>query len=133
MTNKYRAKKVKTSDGTFDSQAEYRRWCELKLLEEAGEIEGLQRQVGYALGPPRIEAVGTYKADFVYYAPAGETGRLVVEDCKGAPLTELYKLKRALMLACSGVAIFETGPSASKRKPKRKSRRRGIEITEVAA
>lgn len=44
MKSKYHNKKVVLPDGTvFDSQKEYARWCELRLLERAGKITNLQR------------------------------------------------------------------------------------------
>ena len=48
---KYGAKKIEADGLTFDSKKEYARWCELKLLEKAKEISGLQRQVAYELIP----------------------------------------------------------------------------------
>ena len=67
MTSKYHNRKVKTSDGTFDSQKEYRRWCELKLLLRAGEIKELERQVKFELIPKQDgEKAIHYVADFVY-------------------------------------------------------------------
>lgn len=101
MKNKYGNRKIVTEDGVFDSRREYRRWCELKLLEKAGEISHLSRQYGYLLIPAKyetyerrsektgkrlkdgrrcIEKECSYVADFVYFLPGGE---LVVEDAKG--------------------------------------------------
>ena len=51
MGSKYHAKKVKDGDLVFDSRKEYRRWQELLLLEKAGVIKGLRRQVKYELLP----------------------------------------------------------------------------------
>ena len=105
--NKYRAKKVKTEDGTFDSKREYARWCELKLLERAGEIEDLRRQVSYTLvgsqkGTTRNERPINYRADFVYY----KDGELVVEDSKGMRTPE-YVIKRKLMKYFHDIEIQE--------------------------
>ena len=47
MTNKYRNQKVVTPHGTFDSKREYRRYQELMLLQRAGKISELRRQVKY--------------------------------------------------------------------------------------
>jgi len=85
----------------FDSQREYQRWCELRLLERAGSIQHLRRQVEFPLyvhGHVLGELVGHYVADFVYteYSTAeavrGQTS-LVVEDVKGFR-TPLYIWKR---------------------------------------
>ena len=120
MKNKYGARKVTAPDGqVFDSSKEYRRWCELRLLERAGKIQGLQRQVTYELIPakrepdtigPRggvkpgktIEKAVTYIADFVY----DRDGETVVEDTKGFK-TEAYIIKRKLMLHVHGIRIQE--------------------------
>ena len=114
MVNKYGAKKVTSPEGeVFDSRKEYRRWCELKLLERADKITKLRRQVKYVLIPAQheeqykklIERECSYKADFVYVDTA--TGKEVVEDSKGVRTPE-YKIKRKLMLHKYGIRIKET-------------------------
>lgn len=105
MRNKYGARKVTAPDGqVFDSQKEYNRWCNLRLLERAGKITDLKRQIPYELIPKQDgERACTYVADFVYY----EDGNLVVEDCKGFR-TEAYRIKRKLMLLVHNIKIKET-------------------------
>lgn len=120
---KYHAKKVTVDGVTFDSAKEARRWRELCLLEKAGEIKGLQRQVKYLLIPehrepditgPRggirkgkmIESAVYYVADFVYTELNNPT-ELIVEDVKGFRTKE-YILKRKLMLDKYGIRIKET-------------------------
>lgn len=81
----------------FDSQAEFTRARELKLLEEAGEISGLAYQVKYPLtvypsytgsnsGTP--QHLCFYVADFTY---TEKDGTFVVEDVKNKAMavTEL--------------------------------------------
>jgi hypothetical protein len=117
--NKYRSKKI-TRDGiTFDSLKEYRRFCELTLLERAGQITELQRQVKFVLIPAQhepdtigkrggvkrgklIEREVSYIADFVYH----QNGKRVVEDTKGFR-TKDYIIKRKLMLWVHGIRINE--------------------------
>lgn len=117
---KYRNEKVHTKDGeTYDSRKEFRRAKELELLERAGEIRNLRRQVKYILIPaqrgpeeigprggrrpgPLLEKECSYVADFVY----DEDGETVVEDVKGIR-TEAYKIKRKLMLWVHGIRIKE--------------------------
>lgn len=103
--NKYGAKKVKAFDGqVFDSQRECQRYGVLRLLERAGKISDLQRQVKYELIPKQEgERACYYIADFVYY----EDGKKVVEDCKGMK-TDVYKIKKKLMLWVHGIRIRET-------------------------
>ncbi len=107
-TAKYHSKKV-TKDGvTFDSVKEWRRWNELVLLERAGRIQGLRRQVKYELIPSQriggkvAERACQYIADFVYE----ENGKVIVEDTKGYK-TKDYIIKRKLLLFRFGIQIKE--------------------------
>ena len=107
---KYGNRKIVTEDGRFDSLREARRWQELKLLERAGEIGALRRQVSYELIPAQydrrtgelIERSVRYVADFVYETD----GFTVVEDTKGMR-TKDYIIKRKLMLQVHGIRILE--------------------------
>ena len=119
--NKYRNRKVKTSDGIVHaSQLEADRWMQLKLLERAGKIVNLKRQVKYILIPAQYEpsTIGkrggvkrgkllerecSYVADFVYQ---DNLGVLHVEDTKGVR-TKDYVIKRKLMLSVYGIRIKE--------------------------
>ena len=119
--NKYGATKCQVNGEVFDSKKEARRWQELRLLEKAGEISDLRRQVKYILipaqkeytveirkngSPKRMERVVerecTYVADFVYE----EDGKTIVEDAKGMK-TEVYRIKKKLMLYVHGIKIRE--------------------------
>ena len=62
--NKFGARKITAPNGEiFDSSKEYRRFCELQLLERAGKISGLKRQVTFELIPAqREESTEVYKA-----------------------------------------------------------------------
>lgn len=108
--NKYHSRKITRDGETFDSIKEYHRWCELKVLERAGLITGLERQVKFVLIPSQkdrvtrkaIERECGYIADFVYW----EHGERVVEDTKGFK-TKDYIIKRKLMLWVHGIRIRE--------------------------
>ena len=119
MKTKYRSRKVVRDGESFDSVKEYRRFCELSLLEKAGTITELKRQVEFELIPTQREAdtIGVrggvkkgkvielgvkYVADFVYT----ENGKKVVEDTKGFK-TKDYIIKRKLMLYVHGIRIKE--------------------------
>ena len=106
MKNKYGARKITAPDGqVFDSVKEYHRWGELKILQRAGIISDLKRQVKYELIPKQEgERACHYVADFVYINDKGET---VVEDAKGFK-TEVFRLKKKLMLWVHGIKIKET-------------------------
>ena len=103
--SKYGNRKMKAPDGqVFDSVKEFHRWGVLRLLERAGKIHKLQRQVKFELIPKQDgERACSYIADFVYE----ENGKKVVEDCKGFK-TDAYKLKRKMMLWVHGIKIKET-------------------------
>lgn len=106
--NKYHARKVRRDGMTFDSAAEYDRWRELLLMQRAGAISGLERQVRFELVPSQkengkvVERGVSYVADFVYQ----REGETVVEDVKGVKTPE-YIIKRKLMLARHGIRIRE--------------------------
>ena len=117
--SKYGSKKVTIDGITYDSQKEYRRFCELRLLERAGKVTDLQRQVKFVLIPSQyepgtigarggvkrgklIEREVSYVADFVYT----ENGKRIVEDTKGFKTKE-YIIKRKMMLHIHGIRIKE--------------------------
>ena len=110
---KFGNKKVEIDGHVFDSKKESRRYAELRLLEKAGEISGLQTQVPFVLIPAQkdekgrvIERAASYVADFVYNS---KDGRLIVEDTKSpATRTDVYRLKKKLMLKVHGIRIYET-------------------------
>lgn len=100
--NKYGAKRTEVDGFVFDSKKEARRYGELKLLEQTGQIENLRLQVPY---PIKVNGslITTYIADFVYI----EAGKEVVEDVKGKRTRE-YIIKKKLMMAVHEIAILET-------------------------
>lgn len=106
---KYGNRKTTIDGIKFDSAKEAQRWSELKLLERAGEISELQRQVSFTLVPAQVDENGKvierpvrYVADFAYK----ENGVYTVEDAKGFRTKE-YVIKRKLMLWQFGVRIKE--------------------------
>lgn len=107
--SKYHSTPVEVDGIRFDSKREANRWFELRMLERAGKIEKLKRQVKYLLIPSQyrdgkcIEREASYIADFVYV----KDGHLVVEDCKGFRTPE-YKIKRKLMLQLYDIRLVET-------------------------
>ncbi|WP_299297464.1 DUF1064 domain-containing protein [uncultured Tateyamaria sp.] len=105
------AQRVEFDGMTFDSKAEAARWQELSLLQVAGEISGLRRQVKIGLigrdGPIMTDSgkqQRVYVADFIYVDHA--LGTMVVEDRKGHE-TEVFKFKRAV-LAAQGITVVTT-------------------------
>lgn len=107
--SKYHSRKVTLDGMEFDSHREAKRYCELSLLQRAGEISDLRTQVRYILIPSQKKPSGgteravTYTADFVYRDKAG---REIVEDAKGVR-TQQYIIRRKLMLFVHGIEINE--------------------------
>ena len=105
---KYGNRKTVLDGIKFDSKKEALRWMELKMLEKAGKISDLERQVKYVLIPAQyldgklIERQCAYIADFRYL----ENGQVVVEDTKGVR-TKDFIIKRKLMLKVYGIAVKE--------------------------
>ena len=108
--SKYQNKRTEVDGITFASKHESYRYIELKYLERVGQISELQLQRPFVLiGAQKdengkiIERPVTYVADFVY---KDQDGRTVVEDAKGMK-TDVYKIKRKLMLSIYGIKIQE--------------------------
>lgn len=110
MASKYFNKKTISLDGSvFDSRKEARRWGELSLLQRAGKITDLDRQVKFELIPAQyetyerygksgqrlkdgtrlVERAAIYTADFVY---TDENGTRVVEEIPRAKLRALRRI-----------------------------------------
>ena len=109
--NKYGAKRITCNGIRHDSKAEQRRWYELQLMERAGEIRDLKRQVKHELIPAQSDSSGKlleravcYISDFEYID--NRTGKCVVEDVKGVRTKE-YIIKRKLMLWIYKIRITE--------------------------
>lgn len=106
-SGKYNNEHCEVDGEKFDSKAEAKRWCELRLLAKAREITDLKRQVPYLLVPKTARPSGgferecSYVADFTY---TDRTGRSVVEDVKGATTPE-FVIKRKLMLHLHGIEV----------------------------
>lgn len=114
--SKYKNRKAVIDGITFDSRKEADRYMELRLLEKAGEIQNLHRQVKFVLIPKQYskteftkkgkqrlaEHECSYVADFVY-----KKGReTIVEDTKGYRTAD-YIIKRKLLLYMYGIRIKE--------------------------
>ena len=120
--NKYYATKCEYNGEQFDSRREMRRFQELLILERAGHLTNLKRQIKYVLIPSQykvyerygkngqrlkdkkelLEREVSYIADFVYEMD----GKTIIEDTKGVQ-TKDYIIKRKLMLFVHGIKIKE--------------------------
>mgnify|MGYP000757587532 FL=1 len=121
--SKYHSTKIEYDGMVFDSKKELRRFKELSLLEKAGEIQDLKRQVKFEVLPAQrepeyitangrvrlgnvLERKVVYIADFVYT----KDGETVVEDVKGyksGVAYNLFVIKRKLMLYRHNIRVLE--------------------------
>lgn len=94
--SKYKARKTAYRGTVYDSAKEAKRAAELELLQRAGKIRNLRRQVkftlqeGFLYEGRKIRAI-EYVADFVY-----EADGLIIEDVKGYRTPE-YKIKAKML------------------------------------
>lgn len=116
--SKYRSVKTMAADGTLcDSKKEALRLNQLLLMERAGVIKELQKQVKFVLIPKQVkggkvvERECSYVADFVYWENRKDDLWVkVVEDVKSEATRkkESYIIKRKLLLFLKGIRIRET-------------------------
>lgn len=101
LYRKYHNTKTVADGIKFDSKLEAERYAQLKILERAGVIRGLELQPEYELIPSFRKNGKTwrrtvYKADFRYTLADGD--RIIIEDVKGstAVITDVFRLKQKL-------------------------------------
>jgi len=102
---KFRNRKTEFDGLSFDSAKEARRWSELCLLQRAGQISDLARQVRMPL-VVNGQLVCTFIPDATYV----ENGKQVIEDTK-SPITRkhpVYRIKVKLLKALTGAEVRET-------------------------
>lgn len=106
FTSKYNNRAITIDGHKFPSQREGRRYLQLKLLQANGEIRNLELQV-----PFRCEVNGhlvcKFICDFVYEEYRDRQWTRILDDAKGFQ-TDVYKLKKKLVLACLGHTIKES-------------------------
>ena len=108
---KYRNAPCQVGAEKYRSKRERDRHQDLLLLQRAGKIADLQREVPYVLAPGvKINGEGRarpairYVADFVYTDTA--SGAVVVADAKGVQ-TDMYRAKKHLMATVHGIHVIE--------------------------
>lgn len=111
VKNKYHNRKTKG----FDSAKEWRRNQELEIMQRAGEISELNRQVPFVLMPSytitdeatkqgfRTVREIRYIADFTYRL---KDGTRIIEDVKGMQ-TDVFKIKRKLLERKIALGVIE--------------------------
>lgn len=111
--NKFNASKIKLDGMTFDSTKEYKRYIELKALQQRGEIKELHHHTKFELAPrtkiageKRTKPALRYFADFTYYLINGE---YIVEDVKSVATRKLpsYRNKKHLMKTVHNIDVRE--------------------------
>lgn len=116
--HKYHAVRTQVDGIMFASKKEAKRYQELKMLEQSGEIWDLELQprfplvvastTGTVMGAAKAIAgafdgrIGEYRADFAYCDRHGR----IVEDVKGFK-TPLYRWKAKHLAAQYGIQIRE--------------------------
>lgn len=105
---KFGNKKIMADDDTFDSQGEYRRWCDLQLMQKAGVISELERQVSFVLAPSvvidkRKKPEMKFTLDFQYKSG----GELVLEDFKSPSTAKetAFIMRRHLLKSVHGLDV----------------------------
>lgn len=107
--SKYNAVPTVIDGIRFASKAEAKRYGELKLLQSAGLIFGLELQPKF---PIEINGskICTYIADFKYFRKTSQDQAAgsdeITEDVKGM-LTPVYKLKKKMVEAQYNITITE--------------------------
>jgi hypothetical protein len=109
---KYRSTPCQVGGDRYRSKRERDRHQALLLLQRAGAISGLEREVAFDLAPgikiageSRARPPLRYFADFVYVD--ARTGATVVEDAKGVQ-TPVYRVKKHLMATVHGIHVMES-------------------------
>lgn len=108
---KYGNTRCRVNGEDYRSQREARKHADLLLMQEAGLITGLTREVPFVLAPgvkiegeKRARPALRYFADFIYSDVA--TGKIVVLDAKGMQ-TPVYRLKKHLLATVHGIHVRE--------------------------
>ncbi len=109
--SKHKEVKREYNGMTFDSGRELARWKELELLEKAGKIRELKRQVPFVLAGPvvlggRKKPAIKYVADFTYWDLRGAP-TFVIEDAKSPHLrtNPVFRLKMHLLKLEHGIEV----------------------------
>jgi len=107
--NKYYAKKVYDEVyGMFDSKKEYAEYQKLLLLQRAGHIHDLKRQIRFDV-IDKTDRFGkcSYIADFEYYDKNNMRHIVDAKGYKKGAAYEMFKVKRKLMFSKFGIFVEE--------------------------
>ena len=102
---KYRNEKVIYKGMKFDSKGELNRWCELVLLEKAGQINTLARQVRFCVQEKQGKTRGIYWVpDFCYFQAEGKA---VLEDFKSEITAKQASFRMKVKLCKEKYAVYK--------------------------
>lgn len=104
--HKFNAVRTEVDGISFDSKAEAHYYAQLRMLEKAGEIEGLELQPKFPIVVNGVK-VCTYIADFRYRVVKGKSASLTVVADKKGVRTPVYNLKKKLVKAIYDIDITE--------------------------
>lgn len=104
---KYNSRGVRLDGVFFHSEAEGNRYLQLKVMEAAGLIARIEKQVPYAVSIDGSH-ICNYIADFRYFIldEGGGTKAIVIEDVKGQRTAE-FILKKKMVEAKHKISVIE--------------------------
>lgn len=100
--SKYGNRPVDADGMHFDSELEYRYYRNLKLLEKAGQVHGVEHHRPFPLLAQNGQLIGVYECDFAFWDSKEDRFRVI--DCKGFD-TALSKWKRKHVKAQYGFDV----------------------------
>jgi len=111
-------RRVQDDGQWFDSVAEHRRWCELKILVRIGDIRDLAVHPSYVLTVAG-EDICAFIPDFRYVTREGEVR---IEDVKSPMTRQLaeYRIKVKLFEAIYRLKVNEVVAGKGLRRPRRR-------------
>ena len=99
LRHKFKAKPCEVDNIKFASKKEQKRYCELQVLQKAGDLLFFLRQV-----PVHLSGGVKYVCDFLIF---WSDGTVTFEDVKGFK-TDLYKTKKKMVEAMYPIKIVES-------------------------
>ena len=124
--NKYKAKRINTADGIFDSIGEYKYYQSLLIDKNVTKV---QRQVTYKLIVNDL-LIGRYIADFVITYADGKTevqdfkNPYLIGKGKSTPAGAIFQYKKKLMKAIHNIdiKIITNGKNENNKSKSRRSK-----------
>lgn len=113
--SKFGAVATEINGEKYDSELEASFHQDLLVLQRVGEVAKIERSVRYELVVNGVFVCAyeldfriTYTEKYPQFEKYRETGGIRYVDCKStATVTQLYRVKKQLMLACHGIQLEE--------------------------